>query len=134
MPSKQPAFSPDGSLLLAPGAETGLVLWEVPSGQIRREINVSPNLQLRDACFSRDGRMLAIDLGDNRVLVHEIASGVERMTYLRKGDELKQPMSETRPIFYSTIHYMTTRTVAFSPDGRRVALACDEGTVHVWDV
>jgi WD40 repeat protein len=131
--SKAMAFSPDGSLLLVPGAETGLVLWEIPSGQMRREIAVPPNVQVRDACFSRDGRMLAIDLGDNRVVVHEIASGVERMTYLRKGDE-KKPVNETRAMFYPNYNMLTTRTVAFSADGRRVALACDEGAVHVWDV
>ncbi len=127
------AFSPDGTLVAAPASETSLALWDVPAGTSRREFAIPPGVQLRDVRFSPDGRSVALDLSDNRVIIYEVATGTERRRYVRKGDT-EVPTMPTRGVFINSTGMLGTRTLALSPDGRRVALAGDKRVIHVWDL
>jgi WD40 repeat protein len=72
--------------------------------------------------FSPDGTLLAsasADWGDGRILVHESTTGRLLRTL----------------VLDSSLYHMTERCLAFSPDGRTLALAVDEEPmVRRWDV
>ncbi len=108
-----------------------MTLWNVSSGQALAL--VSQRTQIREAAFSPDGRTLALDQGEGRIFVYELASETERRTYVRKGEE-QEPILVSRRGQLGAFNTMTSRNLAFAPDGRRMAFASDNRIIHVWDL
>jgi WD40 repeat protein/serine/threonine protein kinase/tetratricopeptide (TPR) repeat protein len=111
------AFSPDDRILASgghPGGEgSNTKLWDVSSGRVRSTVHG------RAIAFSPDGRLLAAGSGFVAVpatlTLLDVASGRERLTL-------------------STGVPAIAQRVAFSPDGRTVALALSWGQIFLWDV
>jgi WD40 repeat protein len=151
---KSLAFAPDGRLL-ASGAEDGEVkLWDLST---RRARQMLPGLKGPVVClaFAPDGRLLAAS-GQGVVKLWEVQSGKERpalpetapgkpatnLTFSPDGKTLyawgvqgvkawDAESEQARPLLQGQDGQI--RTVALSPEGRRLVTVTQDGRLQVWD-
>src|SRR5206468_4238531 len=130
-----PAFSTDGKLLAGPVSWNTITVWETSGGQAVRQIALpAEGGQPRALAFSPDGRMLVLNLDDDRVALRELSTGGERRHFRRKGEEGKPLRSREPSRLLPPIVLDGAWSLAVSPDGRWVALPGEGHLVHVWDV
>lgn len=112
-----PAFSPDGSLLVAGGARYKLYVWDVASGTIKHRLGVTDPSQARSA-FSPDGRFLAvIDHDYGRVLVLSAETGEKIYEF---------PATEHLQIAFNPA---SSAMASLTPDGKLDIRKLDDGTL-----
>ncbi len=115
-PVKYLAFAPDGrSLASATGtiADPRIIIWNLATGQPERHITAGTAPQA--IAYSPDSRLLAT------ACPHERA--------VRLWDA-----HTAGPIQVIAGHTLSTRSVAFSPDGTMLATGAGDGTACVWSV
>ncbi len=105
------AFSPDGSLLAAAGADRAIRIWEVASGKLQATIEDHADW-IFDLAFSPDGKRLASASRDKTCKVFDVAKKESLITF--PG------------------HAQTVYTVGFSPDGKTVASGGEDNQVRLW--
>ncbi|MCI0379283.1 MAG: hypothetical protein L0215_16865 [Gemmataceae bacterium] len=117
------AFSPDGKLI-AGAAETHVRLWDASTGQIRSDL-YGPEEQTTAVAFSRDGQILASASNSGTgVWIWRVADG------------------EPVLLIPDALDGCTIQSVAFHPDGRRLAVGGidwlatggSSGAICLWDV
>ncbi|HEX3149588.1 MAG TPA: protein kinase [Gemmataceae bacterium] len=110
------AFHPDGKILATRDRPT-IRLWDVDTGAELHRWTI-PNGGHKDTrlCFSLDGSLLAAGCWPSQVRIWDVARREEVAIFDGQKDEI--------------------RDLAFSPDGRWLAVATDGGDkrVHIWDV
>jgi WD40 repeat protein len=106
------AFSPDASLLASCGQDGAVHLWDVANGKIQKVLRGHWGTVQRLA-FSSDGKLLATaGRDDRRVRLWDVATGWQLREFLQDDN----------------IH-----GVAFSPDGRYLAIGSDKKR-QLWDL
>jgi WD40 repeat protein len=106
------AWSPDGRMLASAGSDGAVRTYDMPTGKerlVRRFFDDGA----RAVCWSADGQYLAV-AGDDALIVLNAESGKE-LAKLRS----KMPF---------------VKTIAWSPDRRRIAVNHLDGAIAVWDV
>jgi RNA polymerase sigma factor (sigma-70 family) len=94
------ALSPDGRMLAAGGVHNTIRLWNLPTGQERFTEQQGHDAQVNSVSYSPDGSLLASGGENGQVWIWHTATG--------------KPLRQIRGT--------TPRQVAFSPDGKRLAL------------
>ena len=109
-------YSPDSKQLLTWGPEPGTAgLWDVASLRDARPLFRSLESPIRQAAFSRDGRILLLGCRDGKARMWDVDKDVEI-------DSERCPR-----------HAYPITAVAFDPTRSRVVTGCHAGTVRVWD-
>ncbi|GIJ51408.1 hypothetical protein Val02_82940 [Virgisporangium aliadipatigenens] len=106
------AFSPDGKTLASTAHDNTLRLWNVATGAQK---SVYEDSASSGVAFSPDGKYLAAVTGDEGLRVRDAASGAE--------------VRVIRADFGAAVD-----AVAFSADGKRMAVATDKGTIALYTV
>lgn len=125
-------FSSDGHLLLAALATQkgdSIRLWDLTSGKELPPPHFD-TLFAEDVVFSADGRMIAI-LEEDAIHLCETTTGKHLC-----GMKTSYPFDEMRQTGYSREKHLPERSaVAFSPDGKRLAVASKWASlVRLWEV
>ena len=108
-------FDADGDLLVTAGSEGLVLLWDVASGDVLRQLEGHDPTQLVNrAHFSPDGVAVATASDDTTIILWDVASG-----------EGRQVLDE---------HTAWVQSVEFSSDGRRLISGSGDRTAIIWDV
>jgi WD40 repeat protein len=107
-------FSPDSRTLVT-GARTEFCFWEVGSWTLKARLPRPPRSLYSQVAFARDGRLLALGQGRNRIELYDAAS-------LRRLAALENP----GPASLSG--------VSLSPDGTRLAATTEDNVIALWDL
>ena len=126
------AFSPDASLLAVGGADCHVTTWDFSGARHLVDINnakrvadlaapgTSGNPRIVDLAFSRDGKTLATYCVDNASVGSAVAMLWDTRTFKRLAT-------------YRPPGALSAGSMAFSPDGRAIALDTGTGSVLIWD-
>ena len=104
-------FSPDGQYLATGDTHTDVIIWEVSSGDIIREMNHTDDVYA--VSFILEGRYLAAGGADNKLTIWEVNSG--------------QSVHEKS---YGT----SIRSMVYSPDGAHLAVGMGNGKIHFYHI
>lgn len=112
------AFSPDGRYLVTVGAERGVRVWSVPSGDLLRAVIDADRVEVEAvatrAAFSPDSRLVAVAT-DRDLQVWTLPAG--------------EPFASIPLARHQASHQL-----AFSPDGRWLLGCGAQPTLGLWDV
>jgi WD40 repeat protein len=131
------AVSPDGKVLALANVSSGsrfeqstpaIHFWDTTTGDEARQVKlaVSAPERYRAECllaYSPSGRMLALVV-DRRVSLIEVSTGKERCVVTELPRDYLQEGGSSEG----------ARAVAFSPDGKALAVGCNDGVIRLYDV
>jgi WD40 repeat protein len=124
------ASSPDGARLVSGGADGTIKVWDTMTGKAITTLKGHKD-QVGHLTYSPDGRQIASAGGDRTVKLWDARTGKEFATLAGFGAPiLYQPEPGT---VESGNFAMYVSHLVYSPDGRRLAFAADDGTVKLWD-
>src|SRR5262249_55019378 len=130
-------FSPDGRCLAAAGRNRQLCLWDVVRGTLLWELPLQAGQAIERFAFSPNGRVLATVQSDRTVAFYEVVSGAPRAR-LGEPDPKRRRVYLTdgsrSPADAPQMRRDAPVCLAFSTEGRYLALAQQSPEIHLWDV
>jgi len=120
-------FLPDGAYVLSAAADGSVRMWEVATA---RETHVlqARGLPAASVAASPDGKQAAVGFTNGAVKVWNLATRAEIPALAQPGEQ--EQVEALRP---RDEQIVWPSAVAFSPDGKRIAMACKDRTVRVKD-
>lgn len=115
-------FSPDGNRLASCGADNSVILWDATKGQQLHKLEGHTN-RVVTVSFSPDGTRLASASGTAVGSSTTTAAGEVKIWDTATGLEVRTLSPAGTGVL----------TVAFSPDGKRLAGACQDRKVRLWE-
>jgi WD40 repeat protein len=146
-------FSPDGRTLAAGDNGFGVTLWETATGKVRATLPPHRNT-VWSVAFADGGRVVVSGSDDGTVRLWDMAKGRARLTLkqrpnttagiaVARGGRLLASVSVATVHFYDVASGKlvtslgqgeTIWSLAFSPDGRLLAVGGKRGILKLWDV
>jgi WD40 repeat protein len=106
------AISPAGQLLATFGLKSGLILWDMETGEQMTKLGYREGMVL-NLMFSPDGRTLAAGTTGGEIEVWDVGSRHQRSAL--RG------------------HSASIHGLVFAPDGGTLISASDDGTLRIWE-
>jgi WD40 repeat protein/tetratricopeptide (TPR) repeat protein len=113
------ALSPDGTRLLTGGADRTVRVWDAVSAEQVAVLH-GPTLPIHGLAVSPDGRSFAVTGGQTQQ--------TQQPGELTIWDGQTGRLKLSQPVPGGTAY-----GVAYSPDGKHLALTCADGTVRIWE-
>src|SRR5262249_26419501 len=153
------AFSPDGRTLAATSDRTGqITLWDMAANRERARLHGHPSPAISLAFSPDSGALASGAYGDRAVIVWDVATGGQRArlaatpgpvtvsalafspdgSFLASASRFEGSVRiwdrAGRVVCLLACHSCGLNSVAFSPEGRRLATADHDGSVKLWSV
>ena len=147
-------FSPDGKLLVGSGGQTAWV-WDVSTQKMLHELKATTiaDSQIRTSnqslAISRDGRYCAFatdqgvisiwslkeskELGNLSGRIADFTVDSKHLTIANGGDIEAVDMETLKSVRKTEVTKSTIHAVSHSPDGKTLAVGCDNGRILIWD-
>ena len=114
-------FSPDGALLATGGANSGVILWNAATGEQVRKVGT-------------DATPLALAFSPDRAAPPEQSGGGGSTLAVARGSGVEIWQISDGALLRTLETDGRVRSLAFSMDGKRIALTTEQYRLQVWDV
>jgi WD40 repeat protein/serine/threonine protein kinase len=126
------AFSRDDALLATAGWDRTVRIWHADAGRESRLLGSHPKL-VRAVAFSPDSKRLASAGADGTIRITGTRLLIQESRPRYPDRPIEDPRGHHQPITLQG-HTDLVRSLAFSPDGKRLASASYDKTVIIWDL
>ena len=152
---RDPRFSRDGRYL-ARGVGVQCEVWDIDKGELIKAIPADVSHRHDPYDFHPDGREIAVGCEDGSIRIHSLASDdarilnalhkpVHEVRYCPAGDLLATASitsedhsvlirdASAGELLHTLEHPSAVLSIAWSPDGSRIASGCEDTNLYVWN-